>query len=879
MLARSALINRLACARSFPVSRSLAVTCAAQTRVIAHPLALGVARATYSKASTHGAPNIEKETITRLLYNIGSQREVQWYLNHFSSVESQKFAVIKVGGAIISDHLDSLASSVTFLNQVGLFPILLHGAGPQLNQLLEDAGVEPNYIDGIRVTDAKTLTIARSVFARENIKLADALEARGTRARPINGGVFTAEYLDPQKYGLVGKITHVNKGPIASAISAGALPVLTSLAETPDGQVLNVNADVAASELAKVIEPLKIVYLNEKGGMMHGGTGKLMDVINLDEDYEALMKEPWVKYGTRLKLREIHDLLQHLPRTSSVSIISPEHLQKELFTHSGAGTLLRRGYRLYKHTIAELDGDRVRALLSAHDPEISSGTTSVAQYLTNLSQPHPEKAPIVAYGDEGYEVIALVRPPANQGEMAVIDKLVSSNSGLLHNVLDGVWTKLAKDFPKLQWTIPMNDPNKAWHFERCDGSVTVDGGRQVLMFRGVTSPEEVKKAVEQYLARTRAASPAAAAKASGVFAQSSQKRAFSTTSSSSSAFRVGLVGARGFTGQELISILNRHPRLDLAKSLSRSKELAGTRVAAYTKGDARYANLTPGDVSRVTDVDAWVLALPNGASDPWVAAIREAKAPNIAGHPVMVDLSADYRFDKSGLWKYGLVESHRASLRGAKCISNPGCYATGMQLALWPLARAKSLAGPASVFGVSGYSGAGTTPSPKNDVKNLVHNSLLAYALAGHIHEREASKHTAPVHFTPHVGPFFRGIHLTIQVPLSGSGWTEDKVTNLFQKAYKDEPLVVVADDGEVPSVADIRGKHSVVVGGFKVVSSGKDQQQQRLVMVAAIDNLRKGAATQAVQNLNLALGMDDLVGIDVHGDVVPVDGPAFADS
>jgi N-acetyl-gamma-glutamyl-phosphate reductase/acetylglutamate kinase len=95
--------------------------------------------------------------------------------------------------------------------------------------------------------------------------------------------VFTADYLDRSKYGFVGKITRVDKRPLEASIRAGCLPILTSLAESNEGQLLNVNADIAAGELAKELEPLKIVYLNEKGGLYHGVTGKKLDVINLDE--------------------------------------------------------------------------------------------------------------------------------------------------------------------------------------------------------------------------------------------------------------------------------------------------------------------------------------------------------------------------------------------------------------------------------------------------------------------------------------------------------------------------------------------------------------------------------------------------------------------
>jgi N-acetyl-gamma-glutamyl-phosphate reductase/acetylglutamate kinase len=121
------------------------------------------------------------------------------------------------------------------------------------------------------------------VFLEENLKLVGALETLGTRARPITSGVFTSDYLDRQKYGLVGRITKVDKRPLEAAIRAQTIPVLTSLAETLDGQILNVNADVAAGELAKELEPMKIVFLNDKGGLFHGVTGEKLDVINLDE--------------------------------------------------------------------------------------------------------------------------------------------------------------------------------------------------------------------------------------------------------------------------------------------------------------------------------------------------------------------------------------------------------------------------------------------------------------------------------------------------------------------------------------------------------------------------------------------------------------------
>ena len=244
-----------------------------------------------------------RSTVVQLLNNIGSKREVEQYLKYFTSVSQQQFAVIKVGGAIITQQLPELASCLAFLYHVGLYPIVLHGTGPQINELLENEGVEPEYIDGIRITNPKTMEVVRKCFLEQNLRLVTALEKMGVHARPITAGVFGAEYLDQDKYQLVGKVNSVNKSPIEAAIEAGYLPILTSLAETPSGQLLNVNADVAAGELAREFEPLKIVYLNEKGGIINGNTGEKVSAINLDEEYEAVSYTHLDVYKRQVELR------------------------------------------------------------------------------------------------------------------------------------------------------------------------------------------------------------------------------------------------------------------------------------------------------------------------------------------------------------------------------------------------------------------------------------------------------------------------------------------------------------------------------------------------------------------------------------------------
>lgn len=306
---------------------------------------------------------------------------------------------------------------------------------------------------------------------------------------------------------------------------------------------------------------------------------------------------------------------------------------------------------------------------------------------------------------------------------------------------------------------------------------------------------------------------------------------------------VGVVGARGHVGAELLALLARHPALRLA--FVGSRQLAG-QTAMVPAVDLRFEAIEPADLgARAADLDAVVLALPNGAAAPYVAAVEQARPAC-----VIVDVSADHRFDDG--WRYGLPELYRGALRGARRIANPGCYATAAQLALAPLRD--RLAGPPRIFGVSGWSGAGTTPSPRNDPE-VLRDNLVPYDLVGHGHEREIARGLGcAVHFLPHVAPFFRGITLTIDCELDAPA-SEAELRGMFAKAYRGEPLVRVLEGEAPPLVRDAAGTHQVQIGGFRT-------QGRRAVVVATIDNLLKGAASQVVQNLNLALGLDELAGI-----------------
>ena len=317
---------------------------------------------------------------------------------------------------------------------------------------------------------------------------------------------------------------------------------------------------------------------------------------------------------------------------------------------------------------------------------------------------------------------------------------------------------------------------------------------------------------------------------------------------------IGIVGARGHVGAELIRLIAAHPRFEIA--FVSSREFNGQRVADHIdqyRGDLRYSAPEHGDLPRL-GADAVVLALPNGKADGCIAAFDGANSNQVRSIPVIVDLSADYRFDND--WYYGLPELTRDRYAGQRRISNPGCYATAMQLAIAPMQDA--LSGPVQCFGVSGYSGAGSTPSDKNDPDKLRDN-LMPYALAGHVHEQEVTRHLGhSVEFMPHVAPHFRGLTITANLHLSRV-FGIDEIVARYHERYASEPLVRVLD--QAPWVSEIANAHHVAIGGFTVADDGR-----RLVVVATLDNLLKGAATQALQNLNLAFGFDELTGIPIVG-------------
>lgn len=395
-----------------------------------------------------------RKTIVRLLSSMGSAKEIQQYLKRFSEAGAQRFAVVKVGGAVLRDELADLTSSLTFLQQVGLTPIVLHGAGPQLDEQLSAAGIEKQTIDGLRVTSPRALGVVRRVFQEQNLRLVEALQAMGTRATSVSTGVFMSDYLDRDTYGMVGKVSRINLAPIEASMHAGSIPVIASLGETEEGQILNINADFAANELVRVLQPYKIIFLTGTGGLLDD-QGKLIDSINLSTEYDHLMQQPWINGGMRLKIEQIADLLADLPLTSSVSITKPSQLAKELFTHKGSGTLVRRGEKVMRFDSWDgIDLARMRTLI-----ESSFARKMVADYFERTT-------PYRVYVSENYRTAMVL---TMEDGIAYLDKFAVLDDAQGEGLGRAVWQVMREENPHMFWRSRPGNTANHFYYAESDG--------------------------------------------------------------------------------------------------------------------------------------------------------------------------------------------------------------------------------------------------------------------------------------------------------------------------------------------------------------------------------------------------------------------------
>lgn len=351
--------------------------------------------------------------------------------------------------------------------------------------------------------------------------------------------------------------------------------------------------------------------------------------------------------------------------------------------------------------------------------------------------------------------------------------------------------------------------------------------------------------------------------------------------------RIGIVGGTGYTGAELIRLLAAHPHAEVALVTSTRQAgvevsalypaLAGVAAAGAAEAPLVYETLDPGPAKE--RCDGFFVCAPHGVAMDLVPRLLDED------HWV-IDLSADFRLADEEVYAawygsehgapallaeaaYGLTELFRADVAEARLVANPGCYPTAALLALAPaLASGLLVGGSLIVDAKSGVSGAGREPAPQTLFSECA-ESLAAYKVACHRHTPEIEAVVArigdsaqAVSFAPHLAPMIRGILATCYGTLSRSIGVDEGV-ELYRRHYAGEPFVRILDPGAMPSTKAVSGSNHCHIG------LAVDERAGRLVAVAAIDNLIKGASGQAVQNMNVMLGFGEASGLDAVGRVV----------
>jgi len=330
----------------------------------------------------------------------------------------------------------------------------------------------------------------------------------------------------------------------------------------------------------------------------------------------------------------------------------------------------------------------------------------------------------------------------------------------------------------------------------------------------------------------------------------------------SSPVRVGIAGATGFAGQELVTLTARHPGVRLTAAMSSSADSAARplpRLARMWDGQ-----IEPLNVPRLkSETDLVFLAVPEQAAADLAPTLVDAGLR-------VIDLSGAFRIRDSGArtrWypatkqmpdgaAYGLTEFFKDDVRDARLVANPGCYPTAALLSLLPLVRAGLLDLEAGIVvdAKSGISGAGRAPSDRTHFSEN-HGSVSAYGVFNHRHVAEMEQELgAAVTFVPHLVPLDRGILETIYTRVA-PGVTAEQIADAYEVAYRNEPFVRLVGDA-LPEI-----KH-VAYTNFCDVGWRFDPATRRLVIVSCIDNLVKGAAGQALQNFNVAYGVDERTGL-----------------
>lgn len=396
--------------------------------------------------------------ITDFLGMIGAEREAQRYLKLFHRGNPAQFAVIKIGGAVLEQSMDVIAMNLAYLSNLDLFPIVIHGGGPQIDRALDEKVLPYEKIDGQRVTTKAQVRLISRIMQGLNIDLAKAITRHRGKAVSVTERIFQVNKHPDDRFKYVGSVTSVNLNPAVQAVKNKKIPIISCLGYDTKNQVYNINADSAAKALVLALRPKKYLLITEQGGI-RDKNWKILSNLNLVDEFEDLERKNVLRNGMLHKIREIKDLLEQIDHNLPVQVTSSRGLLQELFTDKGNGTYIKLGGNIREYQgYNGIDRMRLKRLL-----EKSFNKTLRPDYFDR-----PVGCIIM---DKKYRGVAVMRKISG---MYYLDKFCVRKETRGEGVASDLWRHVEKLKAKVFWRSRPANPVNIWYFQKADGVLKYD---------------------------------------------------------------------------------------------------------------------------------------------------------------------------------------------------------------------------------------------------------------------------------------------------------------------------------------------------------------------------------------------------------------------
>ncbi len=382
-----------------------------------------------------------KEMLLKFIEKTGKSSEFELFLDYIHKLPKMKFAVIKISGETLENHMDIIAEDIAYLNKLGIYPVVVHGAGSMLDKKISSS----EKTNGMRVTSESDMEIVKEVFDDISNELINKIIKEGGSAAKVEN-VFDCEQISESNY--VGVIKNVNILKINEYLENNITPIISPIGKQKD-VFLNINADTAAKELVKVVSPKKFVIITETGGILDENND-VIPFLNLSSEEDL----PSITGGMLLKINELIELLK-IKTDCAVTITSAENLLKEIFTIKGSGTFIK--YHVINSTpdINKLDKEKIKWVL-----EDSFRKKLVDNYFEN--------GITGVFYQEDYEGVAIMK---EINGIPYLDKFSVARFRQGTGLGKSIWNKVIKKYPKLIWRAAVDNPFNVTYMKNCDGMI------------------------------------------------------------------------------------------------------------------------------------------------------------------------------------------------------------------------------------------------------------------------------------------------------------------------------------------------------------------------------------------------------------------------